>query len=732
MKFDIAMACPTAIQAFAPYYEAALVCNALHCPHFVSQFFPLFMKSVLPNFSLRSATSRAWLAAFGLGLGLLTTPALAQTPTVYGLGTLSQTIAPGTNPFFPAGAAAGTQGLVTINPTTGAAALTMAPMLVTGVTAGQTLVGMDYRPNTGQLFALGYDPTLTTNNARLYVLDPATGVAAPVGAAAITLALGTNPARIGFDFNPTVDRIRVEGGSGGANYRLNPSMGGIAATDGNLNYAAPNAALSPLIASVAYTNSYIGSTSTTLYALDAPGTASANNGFLSVQSPPNNGTLTAPVTTMLGLYGIGDAVALNTDVYYNPSTGLNEAYLTEVTVRNTNGVSSSNFYALNLTTGMATLRGNTVPASTLTPLDIRDIAVVIAPPTQPALTGQLLYAVAGGNLISFDSGNPTVVRSAVNFGGGITTGQVVVGIDFRPANSQLYALGYNAALATANANIYSVNLTTGALTTVGPTPLTLALGATTDRVGFDFNPTVDRIRVVSTTGANYRLNPNDGTLVAADGNLTSGPRISAAAYTNSSTTSGTSLYDYDAAAGQLYLQNPPNDGTLVAVGAASGVTSTDGADFDIYNATGTTTNTAYLAISPGGSPTPPSFDNLYTMDLTTGALTSVGRIGLGSNVSGLASLTQALLATAPAAVSQQVGVYPNPTRGAVQLSLPPALGRQATEATLVNTLGQTVLRTTLAASTTTQLLALPGVAQGVYMLRLLTSEGTVNKRLVVE
>jgi hypothetical protein len=77
-------------------------------------------------------------------------------------------------------------------------------------------------------------------------------------------------------------------------------------------------------------------------------------------------------------------------------------------------------------------------------------------------------------------------------------------------------------------------------------------------------------------------------------------------------------------------------------------------------------------------------------------------------------------------------VYPNPTRGAVQLFLPPFLGRQATEASLVNTLGQTVLRTTLPASTTAQQLALPGVAQGVYTLRLLTSEGTVNKRLVVE
>jgi hypothetical protein len=688
------------------------------------------MKAVLQNFSLRSASSRSWLAALGLGLSLLATPAIAQTPTVYGLGTLSQTIAPGANPFFPTGATAGTQGLVTINPTTGAASLTTPPVLVTGVTAGQTLVGMDYRPNTGQLYALGYDATMTANNARLYVLDPTTGVAAPVGTAAITLALGTNPNRIGFDFNPTVDRIRVEGGSGNANFRLNPTTGGIAATDGNLNYAAPNTALTPSVLSVAYTNSYIGSTSTALYVLDAP---SSNNGLLSVQNPPNNGTLTTTKPLMLGMYGVGDALALNADVYYNASTGLNEAYMTEVTVRNASGVSSSNFYSLDLSTGMATLRGNTVPALALTPLDIRDIAVVIAPPTQPALTGQLLYAVAGGNLITFDSGNPTIVRSAVNFGAGIATGQVVVGMDFRPANGQLYALGYNAALTTANATVYTVSLTTGSLTTVSATPITLSLGATTDRVGFDFNPTVDRIRVVSTTGFNYRLNPNDGTLAATDGNLTSGPRISAAAYTNnSSTASGTTLYDYDAAAGQLYTQNPPNDGTLVATGAASGVTSTDGADFDIYNTAGTTTNTAYLAISPNGSPTTPSFDNLYTVNLTTGALTSVGRIGLGSNVSGLASFTQAALATAPAAVSQQVGVYPNPTRGAVQLTLPTFLGRQATEASLVNTLGQTVLRTTLPASSTTQQLALPGVAQGVYTLRLLTTEGTVNKRLVIE
>ena len=42
-----------------------------------------------------------------------------------------------------------------------------------------------------------------------------------------------------------------------------------------------------------------------------------------------------------------------------------------------------------------------------------------------------------------------------------------------------------------------------------------------------------------------------------------------------------------------------------------------------------------------------------------------------------------------------------------------------------------MLRATLPAGTTSQL-ALPSVARGVYTLRLLTAEGTVNKRLIVE
>ena len=587
--------------------------------------------TLLPHLATRRGIRRLLGAALSAGL-LLAAP-VVEAQTVYGLGTLTKDYASFT---------AGQQGLVPINPATGVAPLINTP--ITGVTGGQTLVGMDSRPNTGQLFAMGYDAAVAapTANTQLYVLNTSTSVATPTGNA-VRLELGGITERIGFDFNPTVDRIRVVS-TNRANYRLNPTTGAIAATDGTLTYASGTPTI-PGIGAVAYTNSYIGSTSTTLYDFDelnttAPGNP-ANTALLSIQSPPNAGTLTAPVSVMFTVAGstnvTGSPAAIDIDIYYNPTTALNEAYLTEVTAGG-----SSNFYSLNLATGVATLRGNTVPA--LLPFAIRDIAVAITPPTQPALLGQLLYAVAGGNLITFDSGAPGNIRSAVNFGGGIATGQTVVGIDFRPATAQLYALGYNPA--TTAASLYTVNLTTGALTAVGTTP-NLALGAANaagtpaERIGFDFNPTVDRIRVVATNGANFRLNPITGALAATDGTLTTG--VSAAAYTNNQSTANTTqLFDYDATTGTLYLQNPPNAGTLVAVGPSGlgASAAPDGADFDIFNTPASSTNLALLAVNQNTAPGRTNFDNLYNLNLATGAATDLGAIGQGTNVSGLAAFIQ--------------------------------------------------------------------------------------------
>jgi hypothetical protein len=566
---------------------------------------------------LRPLNASRRLSLFGLALGtslLSASAAFAQTPTVYGLVTnLNGGIS---------------QGLIQINPTTGASVTSISTYAaLTGVTVGQTLVGMDYRPNTGTLLALGYDPIVAAgNNAQLYTLDPATNTATAIGAA-IRLELGGSTDRIGFDFNPTVDRIRVVS-TNDANYRLNPNNGAIAAIDPNLNPAAP------AIGSVAYTNSYAGSTATTLYDIDE------TTGTIYTQNPANAGTLTNGTALTFSNAGgtpagiAPDLQALDFDIYYNADTGTNQGFLVEVT-----SAGSSNFYAFDPAIGTAITRGNTIPQQAVG-FSVRDIAVVIAPLTQPALAGQLLYGVAGGNLISFDSGAPRNIRTAVNITG-LPATQVLAGLDFRPITGELYAFGYDAT--NQLGRLYTLNTTTGALTAVGA-QITYPLGANASAIGFDFNPTVDRIRITSATNqANLRANPSDGTFLT-DTPLTNAgaaPALSGVAYTNNdnNASTGTMLYGYDQTTNSLLLSSNANAGTYGNVGSGSGITvnAANGVDFDIFSdltTPATPTNSAFLTATPANS----SFDNLYTVSLAAGTATLVDRIGNGSNLSGVAAL----------------------------------------------------------------------------------------------
>ena len=319
--------------------------------------------------------------------GLMAAPAQGQT--IYGLGTIT-----GAN---IRNAPVGAQGLILINPNDGSAS-TLAPVAISNIPTGQTLVGIDYRPVDNLLYALGYDASTTGNNTQLFILDPGTNSVTAV-APAIRLNLGGPNDRIGFDFNPTVDRIRVVS-SNGANLRLNPGTGALVdgdpiapgvQPDGNLNYASGTPA-TPGVGTAAYTNSFLGSTTTTLYDLDflnAP-----NNGLLSIQTPPNTGTLTSSKTVMLqgpgGNFGVGSATYFGLDIYFNTNSGQNTGYLTEVTERNSSNQSSSNTYRLDLNTGQATLLGNTLPRAFN--FEIRDLAVVIAPVPTATWTGAVSTA----------------------------------------------------------------------------------------------------------------------------------------------------------------------------------------------------------------------------------------------------------------------------------------------------------------------------------------------------
>ncbi|MGI4733617.1 MAG: M36 family metallopeptidase [Janthinobacterium lividum] len=93
---------------------------------------------------------------------------------------------------------------------------------------------------------------------------------------------------------------------------------------------------------------------------------------------------------------------------------------------------------------------------------------------------------------------------------------------------------------------------------------------------------------------------------------------------------------------------------------------------------------------------------------------------------------QQALATVPAALAQQVAVYPNPAHTQVAIDLPLSLSRQPVTATLLDALGRVVQQQVLPAGTTTHTLPLSNLAAGVYALRLTTDLGQVVKKLVIE
>jgi hypothetical protein len=243
------------------------------------------------------------------------------------------------------------------------------------------------------------------------------------------------------------------------------------------------------------------------------------------------------------------------------------------------------------------------------------------------------YALSGSTLIAFDPLNPTVGTSTPITG--LTSGETLVGIDFRPANNLLYGLGVNAT--TDTGTLYIISVQTGVATAVGP-PLGGVGDLASGGYGFDFNSTVDRIRVTTDTGLNFRINPNNGTVVGIDTPIVGPFGITGAAYTNNHPALGgvTTLYTLDALADVLYIQNPPNSGTQNLVGP-TGVGFSVFNGFDIpagINSLGgmsPATGNGYALLTHGG------ITGFYTIDLSNGAATLIGTFLNGATpASGLA------------------------------------------------------------------------------------------------
>ena len=246
----------------------------------------------------------------------------------------------------------------------------------------------------------------------------------------------------------------------------------------------------------------------------------------------------------------------------------------------------------------------------------------------------LIGLTSTGNLVTFDSGTPGTINSSLSITG--LGGDTLLGIDRRPANGLLYALGDSS-------RVYTINTTTGLATAVGAAPFSPALSGTA--FGFDFNPVPDRIRVVSTDTSDFRLNPNDGTLAGTDtllnyaaGDSGAGltPRIVGSAYSNNFDGTGvTTLFGIDSNRDVLVIQGgpngvpSPNGGVLTTIGAGLGFNTSDLVGFDISGLT----DIAFASlVPPTGGPA-----ELFPIDLTTGAATLVGTIGNALTLTGLAA-----------------------------------------------------------------------------------------------
>jgi len=528
-----------------------------------------------------------------------------------------------------------------------------AAIAITGLGTGETLVGIDIRPQNGLLYGL------TTNGAggvRLYTISTQSGFATPLSTAPVQFNNSGTPVPItgtsfGFDFNPFADRVRVVTNTG-FNFRIDPNTGGLVDGDNNAgNGITPDSTIngaSTTVDAAAYTNNSPNVSATTQYTLDA-----ASN-TLFIQNTPSSGTQTAGVVVTLGgspldftaINGFDIPAGVNAATSNAPATGLAYAALTVAGV--------TQLYSIELSTGVATAINTIVATGTLA---VQGFAVQ----SEPIAGGIPAIALDGANnLLRFNSATPGMVTTQAI---GVAVGETVVGIDFRPSTGQLFGVTTNV---TGGVRMVLIDPQTGGTSAVLGTTFQQFVGVggaplpiTGTAFGVDFNPVTDRLRVVTNTGLNFRFNPFTGTLSDGDnggaansvaGINPDGPiggattTVDATAYTSSfaplTGTGITTQYTLDAVSDSLYIQNSPNSGTQTAPlaitlgGVLLNFSAANG--FDIpSNVRSASTNTAaagkgIAALTVGGSA------GLYSIDLSTGAATLLGTVGAGTTaLSGL-------------------------------------------------------------------------------------------------
>jgi Domain of unknown function (DUF4394)/PEP-CTERM motif len=223
---------------------------------------------------------------------------------------------------------------------------------------------------------------------------------------------------------------------------------------------------------------------------------------------------------------------------------------------------------------------------------------------------ELMYAVEEyGNLISFYSDAPQIIRSAIPITG-LQSGETLRGIDMG-ANGLLYALG-------SSSRLYTINPNTGALSGVGGQFSTLLNGIT---FGMDIGPT--GVCVTSDLGQSLLINTTTGaaTVQASPAYAAGDPHfgltatIDALAYNPASGTwiAGDSGFN-------SFASFTPSTGSLSTIGPA-------GFDFSRFNGLDFSQVSGILYFASWDDDKGDPAANLYAVSPTTGKATLIGLIG---------------------------------------------------------------------------------------------------------
>jgi hypothetical protein len=222
--------------------------------------------------------------------------------------------------------------------------------------------GIDFRPSDGFLYAFDSQNQRGVQYNSLFSQTPTVLSFAPP-----TQMNGFN---WGFDFNPVVNRARF---ISEANQNFTAALPGgveqpVVAPDVAFAASDPNFGVDPNIVDIAYSNNFVGASSTTLYGIDTR---------LDVLVTIN--PTTSQLTTV-GPLGVDVNAAGGFDI--SGATGIAYAGLLPA------NASNSSLYRINLTTGAATLVGQVDGGIMLTGL-------TVAPVPEPASAALIVLGLAG-------------------------------------------------------------------------------------------------------------------------------------------------------------------------------------------------------------------------------------------------------------------------------------------------------------------------------------------------